>query len=116
LETAQENNVLLAGRLSAFQVRLLEVEDVLMEDVDAEGEPSDSSSDLDLVKNIVAIPIPGPSVVHTLVPVEVSSDFVPVTNSPFWPCFWPSTFFFRSNFTQHSKVTLKKTQKHHIKQ
>jgi hypothetical protein len=23
----------------------------------------------------------------------------PVTNSPSWPCLWPSTFFFRSKFT-----------------
>jgi hypothetical protein len=86
LETAQENNVLLAGRLSAFQVRLLEVKDVLMEDADAEGEPSDLSSDLDPVQNMVAIPIPGPVVVHTLVPVEVSSEYIPpslcITPSP----------------------------------
>jgi hypothetical protein len=86
LETAQENNVLLVSRLSAFQVRLLEVEDVLMEDANAEGEPSDLSSDLDPVENVVAIPIPGPSVVHTLVPVEVPSEFIPpslrVTPSP----------------------------------
>jgi hypothetical protein len=86
LETAQENNTLLASRLSAFQVRLLKIEDVLMEDADAEGEPSDSSSDQDPVENIVAIPVPGPSVVHTLVPVEVPSEYIPpslcVTPSP----------------------------------
>jgi hypothetical protein len=77
LVTVQENNVLLASRLSAFQVRLLEVEDAMMEDADAEGEPSDSLSDLDPVENMVAIPIPGPSVVQTLIPVEVPSEFVP---------------------------------------
>jgi hypothetical protein len=83
----QENNILLASRLSAFQVRLLEVKDILMEDADASGEPSDSSSDLDPVENMVTIPIPGPPMVRTLVPVEVPSKFVPpslcVTPSPY---------------------------------
>jgi hypothetical protein len=86
LETAQENNILLVTHLSAFQVRITKVEDVLMNDLDAEGEPLDLSSDLDPVKNIIAIPVPGPSMVHTLVPVEVPSEFIPpplrVTPSP----------------------------------
>jgi hypothetical protein len=64
----------------------LEGKDILMEDMDAKGEPLDSSSDLDPVENVVAIPIPGPSVVHTLVPVETPSEFIPpslhVTPSP----------------------------------
>jgi hypothetical protein len=47
-------------------VRITEVEDVLMNDLDAEGEASDSSSNLDPVENIVVIPVPGPSVVHTV--------------------------------------------------
>ena len=34
-----------------------------------------SSSDLDPVENMVAIPIPAPSVVHTL--VEIPEEFVP---------------------------------------
>jgi hypothetical protein len=79
LETAQENNILLASRLLAFQVRLLEVEDILMEDTDAEGEPLDSSSNLNPVENVIAIPVPGSAVVHTLVPVEVPSKFVPLS-------------------------------------
>jgi hypothetical protein len=86
LETAQENNILLASRLSAFQVRILEIEDVLMDDANAEGEPLDLSSDHDPVENVNAIPVPGPSVVHTLVPVEVPSKYIPpslhVTPSP----------------------------------
>jgi hypothetical protein len=86
LETTQENNILLASRLSAFQVRILEIEDALMDDANAEGEPLDLSSDHDLVENIIAILVPGPSMVHTLVPVEVPSKYIPpslhVTPSP----------------------------------
>jgi hypothetical protein len=36
---------------------------------------SSSSSDLDPVENMVAIPIPAPSIVHTL--VEIPEEFVP---------------------------------------
>jgi hypothetical protein len=55
-----------------------------MESSDAKGEPSDSSSDLEPVENMVAIPVPGPSVITTLVPVD--SEYIPpvlrVTPSP----------------------------------
>jgi hypothetical protein len=35
-------------------------------------------SDLDLVENMVAIPVPAPGVViHTLVPVDIPMEFVP---------------------------------------
>jgi hypothetical protein len=55
-----------------------------MESSDAEGEPSDSSSDLEPVENMVAIPVPGPSVITTLVPLD--SEYIPpvlrVTPSP----------------------------------
>jgi hypothetical protein len=36
---------------------------------------SSSSSDLDPVENMVAIPVPAPSVIHTL--VEIPEEFVP---------------------------------------
>ena len=60
----------------ALQGRLTQVEDVVMEESEDEAEvPSSSSSDLDPVENMVAIPIPAPSVVHTL--VEVPEEFIP---------------------------------------
>ena len=48
-----------------------------MEESEDEAEvPSpSSSSDLDPVENMVAIPIPAPSVVHTL--VEIPEEFIP---------------------------------------
>jgi hypothetical protein len=59
----------------SLQGRVAELEDVVMEESDdAKGEVvSSSSSDLDPVKNMVAIPVPGPSIVQTLILV----DFVP---------------------------------------
>ena len=68
----------LAALLLSVQSRVAEVEDAVMADTedDAEGEVlSSSSSDLDPVKNMVAIPIPAPSIVHTL--VEIPEEFVP---------------------------------------
>ena len=60
----------------ALQGRLSQVEDVVMEESEDEAEvPSSSSSDLDPVENMVAIPVPAPSIVHTL--VEVPEEFVP---------------------------------------
>ena len=62
----------------ALQGHLTQVEDVVMEDSeeeDVEVPSSSSSSDLDPVENMVAIPIPAPSVVHTL--VEIPEEFVP---------------------------------------
>ena len=61
----------------ALQGRLSQVEDVMMEESEDEAEvPSpSSSSDLDPVENMVAIPVPAPSVVHTL--VEVPEEFIP---------------------------------------
>jgi chromosome segregation ATPase len=93
LETAQETNILLVSRLGAFQARVMELEDALMEgSEDAKGEPSESSSDLEPVENMVAIPIPAPSVVRTLVPVEVASKFIPpshhLTPSPPYVAEW----------------------------
>ena len=61
----------------ALQGRLTQVEDVVMEEseVEAEVPSSSSSSDLDPVENVVAIPIPAPSIVHTL--VEIPEEFIP---------------------------------------
>jgi hypothetical protein len=73
-----------------MQGRVGELEDVVMgeaEDEDAERDTvvSTSSSEFDLVENMVAIPIP-PPVFHTLILVEVPEAFVPpslrVTPSP----------------------------------
>ena len=61
-----------------LQGRLLEVEDAMMEESkgeNAEVPSSSSSSDLDPVENMVAIPILAPSVIHTL--VEIPEEFVP---------------------------------------
>ena len=61
----------------ALQGRLAQVEDVVMEESEDEAEvpSSSSSSDLDPVENMVVIPVPAPSVVHTL--VEIPEEFVP---------------------------------------
>ena len=62
----------------AVQGRLTQVEDIVMEESeeeDAEVPSSSSSSDLDPVENMVAIPVPAPSVIHTL--VEIPEEFVP---------------------------------------
>ena len=57
--------------LHSFSDRLNKVEDVMVEDLDTEGEAaaSSSSSDFGPVKNMVVIPVPGPSVIHTLTPI-----------------------------------------------
>ena len=57
--------------MSSFSDHLVEVEDAIMEDLDAEGEAAASLSSLDfgLVENMVAIPAPAPSVIHTLTPI-----------------------------------------------
>jgi hypothetical protein len=34
-----------------------------------------------------------------------------VTNSPFWPCFWPSSFFFCTKFTRYSRSLCRETTK-----
>jgi chromosome segregation ATPase len=81
----------LVNLVLALQGRIAEVEDAVMEESEGGEEVvSSSSSDLDPVENMVAIPIPGPSVIHTLVaineefvpPVLRSSPAVPSTPSP----------------------------------
>ena len=62
----------------ALQGCLVQVEDAVMEESeeeDVEVPSSSSSSDLDPVENMVAIPIPAPSVVHML--VEIPEEFIP---------------------------------------
>ena len=66
----------------ALQGRLTQVEDVVMEESedDVEVPSPSSSSDLDPVENMVAIPIPAPSVIHML--VEVPEEFIPPVLRP----------------------------------
>ena len=61
----------------SLQGRISEVEDSGMEEPEEEDAEvvSSSSSDLDPVENMVAIPVPAPSVIHTL--VEIPEEFVP---------------------------------------
>jgi hypothetical protein len=66
----------LSNLVASLQGRVTELEDVVMEesDDDTEGEAvSLLLLSLDPVENMVVIPIPAPSVVQTLVPI----DFVP---------------------------------------
>ena len=65
--------------MSSFSDHLVEVEDIIMEDSDAEGEAvaSSSLSDFGPVENMVAIPVPGPSVIHTLTPI--SDTYIPLS-------------------------------------
>ena len=55
----------------------MDLEDMVMSDSeDANGEPLDSSTDINPVENVVAIPVPGLLVIHTLVPVDTPSEFI----------------------------------------
>jgi hypothetical protein len=67
----------LGDLILSIQARVAEVEDAVMEESEEGGEEvvSSSSSDLDPVENMVAIPVPAPSVIHTL--VEIPEEFVP---------------------------------------
>jgi hypothetical protein len=79
--TYQQDTVAL---VLSLQGRLSEVEDAVMEESDGVQEEvvSSSSSDLDPVENMVAILVPAPSIIHTL--VEIPEGFVP-------PIFWSSS-------------------------
>jgi hypothetical protein len=68
----------------SIQARVAEVEDAVMEESEEGGEEvvSSSSSDSDPIENMVAIPVPAPSVIHTL--VEIPEEFIP-------PILWPSS-------------------------
>jgi hypothetical protein len=67
----------LTNLVLSIQSRVAEVEDAVMEESEGSGAEvvSSSSSDLDPVENMVAIPVPAPSVIHTL--VEIPEEFVP---------------------------------------
>jgi hypothetical protein len=75
-----------------LQNRVGEIEDAVMEESEGDGREvaSSSSSDLDPIENMVAIPVPAPSIVHTLVaipeeyvpPILRPSSIVPSTPSP----------------------------------
>jgi hypothetical protein len=71
------HTISLVTLILSVQARVAEVEDAVMEESedDAEVVSSSSSSDLGPVENMVAIPVPAPSVVHTL--VEIPEEFVP---------------------------------------
>jgi hypothetical protein len=73
----------LVSLVLSIQSRVAEVEDAVMEESE-EGDGgevlSSSSSDLDPVENLVAIPVPAPSVIHTL--VEIPEEFVPPILQP----------------------------------
>jgi hypothetical protein len=68
----------LTSLILSVQARIAEVEDAVMEESE-EGDGgevvSSSSSDLDPVENMVAIPVLAPSIIHTL--VEIPEEFVP---------------------------------------
>ena len=68
LEERLQDTVIL---LSSLNNHVIELEDSVMEEEDAEREEvaSSSSSDFGPVENMVAIPVPAPSVIHTLIPV-----------------------------------------------
>jgi hypothetical protein len=82
----------LVNLVLALQNRVGEIEDAVMEESEGSGPEvvSSSSSDLDPIENMVAIPVPAPSVIHMLVvipeeyipPVLRSSSGVPSTPSP----------------------------------
>jgi hypothetical protein len=68
----------LASLLLSIQSCVVEVEDAVMEESEDDGGEvvSSSSSNLDPVENLVAIPVPAPSAIHTL--VEIPEEFVPL--------------------------------------
>jgi chromosome segregation ATPase len=82
----------LVNLVLTLQNRVGEIEDAVMEESEGSGREvaSSSSSDLDPIENMVAIPVPALSIVHTLVaipeeyipPVLRPSSVVPSTPSP----------------------------------
>jgi hypothetical protein len=82
----------LVNLVLTLQNRVGEIEDAVMEESEGSGPEvvSSSSSDLDPIENMVAIPVPAPSIVHTLVavpeefvpPILRSSPGIPSTPSP----------------------------------
>jgi hypothetical protein len=68
----------LTSLILSVQARAAKVEDAVMEESEEDGEGevvSSSSSDAGPVENLVAIPVPAPSFIYTL--VEIPEEFVP---------------------------------------
>jgi hypothetical protein len=72
----------LVNLVLALQSRVMEVEDAVMEESEEGGQEvvSSSSSDVDPIENMVAIPVPAPSIFHTL--VAIPEEFVPPVLQP----------------------------------
>jgi hypothetical protein len=94
LEHTLAHTANLATLLLSVQRQVGEVEDAIMDESeeDAEGDMvvSSSLSDLDPMENVVAIPIPAPTIIHTL--VEIPEEFIPPsfhsTPSPLYILAW----------------------------
>jgi hypothetical protein len=67
----------LVNLVLTLQNRVGEIEDAVMEESEGSGPEvvSSSSSDLDPIENMVAIPVPAPSIVHTL--VAIPEEYIP---------------------------------------
>ena len=66
--------------LSSLNTQVMELENSVMEEADAEGEVASSSSSSDfggLVENMVAIPVPAPVVMHTL--ITIPDVYIPLS-------------------------------------
>jgi hypothetical protein len=68
----------LVSLVLTLQNRVGEIEDAVMEESEGSGPEvvSSSSSDLDPIENMVAIPVPAPSVIHTL--VAIPEEYIPL--------------------------------------
>jgi hypothetical protein len=79
LSSLTASNTILAVIVTSLQTHMGELEDIVMEDSNAEGDVVESSelSCEDPVENMVVIPVPAPSVVHTLVPINIPLEFIP---------------------------------------
>jgi hypothetical protein len=72
----------LVNLVLALQSRVMEVEDAVMEESEGSGQEvvSSSSSGLDPIGDVVEIPVPAPSIIHTL--VAIPEEFVPLILRP----------------------------------
>jgi hypothetical protein len=72
----------LVNLVLTLQNRVGEIEDAVMEESEGGGQEveSSSSSDLDPIENMVAIPVPAPSIVHTL--VAIPEEYIPPVLRP----------------------------------
>jgi hypothetical protein len=67
----------LVNLVLTLQNHIGEIEDAVMEESEGSGQEvvSSSSSDLDPIENMVAIPVPAPSIIHTL--VAIPEEYIP---------------------------------------